>query len=324
VRFNLAGAALIASISFAPQAALAENTKLKVSIFPDAQNLSLFIAEDKGFFQKRGLDVEVGITPNSQALRDGLVNGTHQIVHAAVDNAVAMIDVAKADVAIVAGGGNGGTELMVRPEVNSFADLRGKTGVVDAVNTAYALIMYKMLDMKGVKRSEYKVLSAGGCPQRLDAMRKDPVNAFAMLYPPCTIFAERDGFHSLGAGVDVVGPYQASGVFVMRSWAKANADVLVKYLQAIVEGYRYATNPANKAEAVASLSKHLKIDSDTATKSLVYEIGPKGAVAKDLRFDMEGFKNALKIRAEIEGGQDEGSPARYLDLSYYERALSGL
>jgi ABC-type nitrate/sulfonate/bicarbonate transport system substrate-binding protein len=284
----------------------------------------LFVAADKGFFQKRGLDVEIAFTPNSVALRDGLAANAHQIVHAAVDNAVAMIEVAKADVVIVGGGGNGGTELMVRPEINSFVDLRGKTGVVDAPDTAYALIMYKMLDMKGVKRNEYKVISAGGCPQRLDAMRKDPINAFAMLYPPCTIRAELEGFHSLGAGVDVVGPYQAGGVFVMRPWAQANADALIKYLQAIVEGYRYASDPANKSEAVASLSKHLKIDPDTAVKSLVYEIGAKGAIAKDLRFDMEGFKNALRIRAEIEGGQRETSPTRYFDPAYYERAISGL
>jgi ABC-type nitrate/sulfonate/bicarbonate transport system substrate-binding protein len=323
VRFRF-GLVLVGLFSLAAQTALAENTKLKVSIFPDAQNLSLFVAQDKGFFQKRGLDVEIGFTPNSVVLRDGLAAGTHQIVHAAVDNAVAMIEIAKVDAVIVGGGGNGGTELMVRPEINSFADLRGKTAVVDAPNTAYALIMYKMLDMKGVKRSEYNVVSAGGCPQRLEAMRKDPVKASAMLYPPCTIFAEREGFHSLGAGVDVVGPYQASGVFVMRAWAKTNADTLVKYLQAIVEGYRYATDPANRTEVVASLGKYLKIDGDTAVKSLVYEIGPKGAVAKDLRFDMEGFRNALRIRAEIEGGQGEADPMRYLDLSYYERALSGL
>jgi len=316
--------ALTAAFSFAAFAVAAEDVKLRVSIFPDAQNLALFVADDLGFFKKRGLDVEIAFTRGSAELRDGLANGSHQIVHAAVDNAVAMIEIGKADAVIVAGGGNGGTELMVRPEINSFADLRGKTGVVDATNTAYALIMYKMLEMKGVKRAEYQVLSAGGCPQRLDAMRKDPANAFAMLYPPCTVLAEREGFRSFGAGVDVVGPYQASGIFVMRPWAKANADTLVQYIQAVVEGYRYAADPAHKTEAVASLSKHLKIDADTAVKSLVYEIGPKGALAKDARFDMEGFKNALSIRAEIEGGETAAAPAAYLDMSYYERALSGL
>jgi ABC-type nitrate/sulfonate/bicarbonate transport system substrate-binding protein len=321
---KLARLALVAAFSFVALPTHAEENKLRVSIFPDAQNVALFVAEDQGFFKKRGLDVEIAFTPGSPALREGLANGSHQIVHAAVDNAVAMIEIAKADAVIVAGGGNGATELMVRPEINSFADLRGKTAVVDAPNTAYALIMYKMLEMKGLKRSEYKVLPAGGCPQRLDAMRKDPANAFSMLYPPCTVLAEKEGFRSFGAGVDVVGPYQASGIFVMRPWAKANADTLVKYIQAVIEGYRYAADPANRMQAVAALSSHLKIDADTAAKSLVYEIGPKGALAKDARFNMEGFENALKIRAEIEGGNAEAMPAKYFDPSYYERALSGL
>jgi NitT/TauT family transport system substrate-binding protein len=324
VTLKLARRTSIAVFSLAAFSACAEESKLRVSIFPDAQNLSLFVAEDQGFFKKRGLEVEIAFTPTSSALREGLANGNHQIVHAAVDNAVAMIDIAKADAVIVAGGGNGATQLMVRPEINSIADLRGKTAVVDAPNTAYALIMYKMLEMNGLKRSEYKVLPAGGCPQRLDAMRKDPANAFSMLYPPCTILAEKEGFRSLGAGVDVVGPYQASGIFVMRPWAKANADTLVKYIQAAIEGYRYAADPTNKMAVVASLSKHLNIDADTAAKSLVYEIGPKGALAKDARFNTEGFKNALSIRAEIEGGNAESAPEKYLDMSYYERALSGL
>jgi ABC-type nitrate/sulfonate/bicarbonate transport system substrate-binding protein len=315
---------LLAIFSLAAFHARAEETKLRVSIFPDAQNVALFVAEDQGFFKKRGLEVEIAFTPGSPALREGLAKGSHEIAHAAVDNAVAMIELAKADAVIVAGGGNGATELMVRPEINSFADLRGKTAVVDAPNTAYALIMYKMLEMKGVKRAEYKVLPAGGCPQRLDAMRKDPANAFSMLYPPCTVLAEKEDYRSFGAGVDVVGPYQAAGIFVMRPWAKANADTLVKYIQAVIEGYRYAADPANKMAAAASLSKHLNIDADTAMKSLVYEIGPKGALAKDARFDMEGFRNALSIRAEIEGGNAEATPAKYLDMSYYERALSGL
>src|SRR4029077_7982802 len=106
--------------------------------------------------------------------------------------------------------------------------------------------------------------------------------------------------------------------------AKANGDTLVKYIQAVIEGYRYAADPANKMAAAASLSKNLNIDADTSMKSLVYEIGPKGALAKDARFDMEGFRNALSIRAEIEGGNAEATPAKYFDPSYYERALSGL
>ncbi len=55
----------------------------------------------KKAFRKRGLSVEIQVTLNSDAQRDGLVNGRFEIVQAGVDNALALIDVAKADVVIV-------------------------------------------------------------------------------------------------------------------------------------------------------------------------------------------------------------------------------
>jgi hypothetical protein len=55
-------------------------------------------------------------------------------------------------------------------------------------------------------------------------------------------------------------------------------------------------------------------------------INPAEGIAKDVRFDMAGFNNTLKLRAEIEG-QWGGNPppaAKYIDLSYYDRALSSI
>jgi hypothetical protein len=46
-------------------------------------------------------------------------------------------------------------------------------------------------------------------------------------------------------------------------------------------------------------------------------------LAKDGKFDLEGFKNVLNLRAEYENGTPV-TPERYLDLSYYQRALAGL
>jgi len=46
-------------------------------------------------------------------------------------------------------------------------------------------------------------------------------------------------------------------------------------------------------------------------------------IAKDGRFDLAGFKNVLRLRAEYEGVAP-AAPEKYLDLSYYRRALNGL
>jgi len=89
---------------------------------------------DKGLFSKRGLAVEIQNTPNSQAQRDGLAQGKFQIAHAAVDNAVYMVDSGAADVVIVAGGNNGINQLVVQPTIRSFEDIRHKTVLVDATH----------------------------------------------------------------------------------------------------------------------------------------------------------------------------------------------
>jgi ABC-type nitrate/sulfonate/bicarbonate transport system substrate-binding protein len=136
----LAGATMLATMGVAPA-----QTQLKVMVFPGLSNLSIFAAQHKNLFAKHGLAVEVMNTPNSDVLRDGLAKGDHQIAHAAVDNAVAMVELAKADVAIVTGGDNGFNRIFVQPEINAYADLRGKAVVVDAPNTAYALLLYKVL-----------------------------------------------------------------------------------------------------------------------------------------------------------------------------------
>jgi hypothetical protein len=41
----------------------------------------------------------------------------------------------------------------------------------------------------------------------------------------------------------------------------------------------------------------------------------------DAKFNMDGFKNVLALRAEIEG-RAPAAPDRYVDLNYYERAIN--
>jgi ABC-type nitrate/sulfonate/bicarbonate transport system substrate-binding protein len=305
-------------------AANGQHTKLRVNVFPSPQNLPLYVAQEKGLFSKRGFSVDIQVTPNSQAQRDGLVQGKFEIAQAGVDNALALVDVAKADVVIVSGGSTGLNELIVRPEIKSYADIRGKTVVVDAPNTAFALILYKMLDLNGIKKGQYGIFPAGACSFRLDAMRAEPSRVAAMMNPPCSTIAKREGLTSFGMGTDVIGPYLADGHWVLRSWAKANADTLVRYLHTIVEGYRWGAERANRAEVVAIMAKHLKITDDLAAHAVELEVGRNGGLAKDAGFDMVGFRNTLKLRAELEGGDPNADPSRYIDLSYYRRALEGL
>ena len=50
---------------------------------------------------------------------------------------------------------------------------------------------------------------------------------------------------------------------------------------------------------------------------------PGHGLNKDCAMNMEGFKNVLALRAEMEGqwGGVAPAPDRFMDLSYYQRAL---
>jgi ABC-type nitrate/sulfonate/bicarbonate transport system substrate-binding protein len=302
------------------------STLLRVNVFPGVSNLALYAAQAGGFFARRGLEVHIQFTRNSPEQREGLAQGAFEIAHAGVDNAVAMVELAKVDAVIVMGGDSGMNSLFVQPAIQSYADLRDKTVIVDAPNTAYALVLYKMLGLNGLDRGAYGVKPIGGTKLRLEAMLKDKSHAATMLNPPFSVQAEQGGLRNMGLAVRMLGAYQGSGMFVLRSWAQANADTLVRYIQAYVEGLRWAMAPAHKAEAVALVADRLKLSLDVAAKCYELAADPVGGLAKDARIDIEGFKNTLKLRAEFEG-QWRGSPPpaeKYFDLSYYQRAVAGL
>jgi ABC-type nitrate/sulfonate/bicarbonate transport system substrate-binding protein len=317
-------AALVAAavLVCAHPAAAAE--KVTVIVFPGLQNLPLLAAQANGYFARRGVEVEVKPTPNSQELRDGLAQGRYQIAHSAVDNAVAMAEMAKVDVVVMMGGDNGFNNLYVIPEVRSYADLRGKTVAVDAVDTAYAFQLYAMLQKHGMRQDQYSVNPVGGTPLRLKTMREDPAHgAAAMMNPPYSIVAEQQGLKRMASAVATLGAYQGSAALALRSWAPAHRDTIERYIRAYVDGLRWILDPANKDKSVALLGENLKISPDIAAAAYAVAANPKTGFAKDARLDMQGFRNVLKLRADMHGdwGGKPPSPAKYLDLSYYRQAL---
>ena len=146
------GIALVAGPGQAQEPAV-----LRVNAFPNAKALPLHAGIAKGIFEKRGLKIDLHLTPNSRSQRDGLAAAKFDIVHSAVDNAVAMIEVAKHAVVIVSGGDSGMNEFFVQAEIKSFADLRGRIIVVDAPDTAYALQAKKILLQHGLKDGDYSI-----------------------------------------------------------------------------------------------------------------------------------------------------------------------
>jgi ABC-type nitrate/sulfonate/bicarbonate transport system substrate-binding protein len=309
----------------APRLASAQTTTLKVKVFPGLANLPLLAGLHTGAFARRGLVIEIENTPNSDVLRNGLARGDHQLVVAGVDNAVAMAE-AGHDIGILHGGDSAFNAFFVKPEIAGWADLRGKTLIVDAPNTAYALVAYKMLEMNGLPRGSYTIRPTGGTFARYELMFNEPTAHASMLNPPFSLQAEDRGLRKLADVTDVVGPYLGNAGWAMREWSRQNPDVVTRYLAAYVESIRWMLAPANKAAVVGVLSERLRLAPALAERNLALLTAPNTGSAVDGRFDLQGFQNVLRIRAEVLGswGGTPPAPQRYLDLGYWERAVATL
>jgi ABC-type nitrate/sulfonate/bicarbonate transport system substrate-binding protein len=298
-----------------------EPVPLRVNTFPNAKALPLHAGIAKGIFEKRGFRIELHLTENSRSQRDGLAAGKFDVVHSAVDNALAMIEIGKHDVVITTGGDSGMNEFFVQPEIKTFADLRGRILVVDAPDTAYALQAKKILARHALKDgADYTVKPVGAGVFRFKAMAESKDNAAAILNLPFTVQAEQLGMRSLGRTIDMLGPYQAAGAFAMRPWARENAATLERYIAAYVEALRWVRDPANRAENIALLTEKLKLSGKEAERTYALLMDPGFGFTPDAKLDLEGFRNVLALRAEIEGGSP-AAPERYIDLGYYERAM---
>ena len=67
----------------------------------------------------------------------------------------------------------------------------------------------------------------------------------------------------------------------------------------------------------------LKLDRKIAERTYDLLVIPSSGFTPDAKFDVEGFRNMLALRAEIERKPDTEAvaPERYVDLHYYEGAV---
>lgn len=296
---------------------------IKVIVFPGVQNLPHYVALELGFYQKYKIDIALTYTHSSQEQRSGLANNTYDLAHSAVDNAVAMVDLAGEDVCIVIGLDQAFNKLVTQPSISSYEDLRGKILGVDAADTAFALVAYEMLRINGLKAGDYSVLPIGATGYRLEALKKGEID-FTMLNLPFNLFARQAGMKLFDDPYRLIGDYQSTGGFVKRSWAKQNADVLIAYLAAYIDAIRWILNGENRDLAIQLLMQNLKLSIEMATLSYDQITDPKSGFRKDAAFTTKGMQKVLALRADFKGVKLEKAPEDYYDDTYYSKAIDSM
>lgn len=319
---TVVGISLFTAIFFQQFVNAQATEPVNITVFPGAQNLPLWVAQEKGFFREQGLDINVTLTMNSDDLRNGLINGKFQIAHSAVDNSVAIVVQTGNPSVILMGGDSSMNELFVQPSIKTMQDMGGKKLLVDAPNTAYALQAIRALSLAGVKDTEFSLKIVGRTGLRLEEMLKNPQDSGAStLNPPFSFEAKKAGLHSLGRLVDLVGPYQGQGMFALKPWINTHEATVEKYITAWVKAVRFGLDPMNKNEVINILQKNMKQPQDIVEASYQTLTTTGFGLDKDAKFSEAGFKNLLDIRAAFEKSKPL-DPTPLVNLKYYQNALS--
>ena len=321
---HAAGALLAFACAAGP--ALAQET-IVVNGFGGAADLPVWVAQQKGFFAKEGLRVDYQRTRGSVAQFQDIMAGKFQIAATLLDNVVGYAErqggvrlEPASDVFAFMGSHEGVNSLVTASAVRDYAGIKGGKVAVDAVATGYAFVLFAMLDKHGLALGrDYQALEVGGPPGRLAAL-KDGRAVAALMAPPADLAAKEQGYNLPTDTVKEIGPYQAGVYAARRAWADAHPQELVRFTRAMIAAHDYIF--ADKAGAIEVLRRHFP-DMSPRTAESIYavSIAPGGFQRGGLP-SLDGVRTALDLRARYAPVKAAlGAPAKYLDLSYYQRAL---
>lgn len=315
-------------VALAPSAAFAAQT-LEVIVFPGGFNWPLWVGNDKGLFAAQGLEVKITPTPGSVFQMQNLAAGKFDIAFSTIDNVVAYQEgqgeaplPATPDFFAFMGGQYGAVRLVVRPEIASIADLKGKSLAVDAATTGYAFVLRKILQQGGLAEGDYSLEKVGGTAQRAEALMQGKTDG-TILTSPLEIVPESRGYKRLANAVDVIGPYQAIVAVARREWARRNEAALGGFIRAYVQSLEWLADAGNRDAAIGIYRRNIPQATEaSARKAWDVLLGGREGFQKQARLDREGIATVLKLRSEFGRPRKMlDDPDRYIDESYYTKAI---
>lgn len=303
--------------------AMASLTRLRLIQFRAGYNVVVHAAVEHGLLAKHGLQVDVEYTPGSLYLSEALRAGKFHIGHTGADDAIADVeDHSSSDLFLFMGLHSGLLSLVGAPESRDVESLRGKQLAVDARRSGFVFILEKTLRAAGFTPEDYKLVEVGGWESRFLALMEGKYAA-TLLTPPFIGQARAAGCHLLARGDKMIPVYQATGGAASRAWAKQNAETLVSYIRAYVEATQWCFDRRNRKACLELLAKHNGIGGAAAAQTLDALLDPEYGLYPKAELNLPGIAAALELRAEMGYlGRPLPPVEKYVDLSYYRRAMS--
>lgn len=152
--------------------------------------------------------------------------------------------------------------IIARPEIKSFADLRGKIlGQADVVSSA-AYVLREVLRANGLKEGDYHLITAGREPDRLAGLLAGRIQA-TLFSPPYYVKALEAGMRSLGFAGDYT--KSPNGVGTSLKKLRENRAQVKRFLKLLLETNHWMKS--HPAGTIAFIKEEYKVDQKTAAES---------------------------------------------------------
>lgn len=275
--------------------------RLSVCVFEGGWNLPLWAAIEQGFFDVRGLAIELVLTPSSRAMMQGFAEGRYPIILVSADNVVAyqqnLAEVpvpGEPDAVIVLGGDAGFLSLVAAPGIRTLDDLRGRVLAVDAPDTGFALVLYELLARAGLTLDSLYIEPQGSTEQRYQALLAGRC-ATTLLRTPFELLAAQQDCRVLARSADALPHYQGTVGATRQAWAEQHPAELKAFLQAYRQGLAWCRR--QPADTCQLLQAHVPgLDPALARAAYGLLLDPVHGLTPDLAVDRQGMQTVAALR----------------------------
>lgn len=226
----------------------------------------LIVAEAKDFFKAEGLNVEIKWFPSGSGpvISEGLGNKSIDVAHIGI--VPALIAGAKMPVTIVCGTLIGGHALVVKPQITSIDQLKGKVMAVPKRGTLQDFYLRMILMKKGVDPKTEVIIQEVPADATAIALRQGTIDA-AMLSDLIALKVTQDGSTKILAWAQDIFPNYVSEVLVIQKELiqqnPLTAKNLVKIYTKSIEFIK-----GNPKETASWVAKALGVSQAIAFKSV--------------------------------------------------------
>jgi len=281
-------------------------------------SLPILVAERQGLFAREGLNfgmvmIEGGEDKTVQALHDGTADVSHVAVNFLVQAALNGSDA----VAIAAEFNNPIYSLVAKPNIQTFADLKGKLLGMAVEAGTISISMRRLLAMHGLREGDFRTRIIEGTPTRFTCLTKGDCDAVP-LGQPQDIFAVRQGFRLLGLSTEAVPDFLYTVTAARKSWAEANKEIVTRYVRGLAAAFQYIRDPANRAGVAQTIEDSFGSTEGSAQRVLSLYFEPeRNVLPYRAEINMKGLEQVIAMMGEAGTLKPPLPPAqRFVDLQY--------